>query len=80
LIFETEVIEQRLRTGVLTYHGQQASENEDEQQVQTVFYTDVAANTSAHVLPLITRSLSAATPVIDIYLEIRVLRMINPVR
>jgi hypothetical protein len=31
------------------------------------FYIDVAANTSAHVLPLITRTFSTATPVLDTY-------------
>jgi hypothetical protein len=64
LIFNAKVVEQRLGTRVLSHHDQPASENEDEEHVQNVFYTDVAANTSAHVLPLITRTFSTATPVL----------------
>jgi hypothetical protein len=57
---------------VLSHHDQPASENEDEEHVQNVFYTDVAANTSAHVPPLITGTFSTATPVLDTYLNLDV--------
>jgi hypothetical protein len=60
----------------MSHHDQPASENEDEEHVQNVFYTDVAANTSAHVLPLITKTFSTATPLITTNLTVRLLVII----